>query len=310
MIIRLLPYFKIDSKGNILEVNEPFKELSKSLEIKNLRDIFLEWEEFIFLLEKNSKIEGTIFRFFPDQQELYIKIFASAIDKEIFECIAIDVTECYKEKKDTFPALLIEAQEEERRRISRELHDEIGQSLTAIKMNLEFLKRQKNINDLFLEESISLVDKTINQIRDLSLELRPSMLDDIGLTSALKWYINRQGERAGIDIGFVYNFSENRINKDLSVTIFRVIQEALTNIVRHSRAKNAYVEIKESNNFLNILISDNGIGFDPDEIEKVLYRKKSLGILGMKERVFLMNGEIKIESKPNLGTTIKIRFPL
>lgn len=305
-----VPYFRIDGKGDIVEANEPFKEIFKPLEVKNLKDICLDFETLKSSLKENTKIDGTIFRFLSNQQELYMKLFLNPIGNGIFECIAIDITECYREKRDTLSALLIEAQEEERQKISRELHDEVGQSLTAIKMNLEFLKRQKNIIDPFLEESIALVDKTINQIRDLSLELRPSMLDDIGLISALKWYINRQGERAGIDIKFVYNLSEDKVKKELSVNIFRIIQEALTNIVRHSKAKNAYVEIKEGESYLDITIGDDGIGFNLEEIERNLYRKKSLGILGMKERVFLMNGEITIESKPNLGTIIKIRFPL
>jgi len=310
MIEEFLPYFKMDINGNILEANIPFKVIFNTSKNTNLKDICLDWNILKAFIEQKIGIEGIILRFSINRQKLYTKIFAKYIDNSILEGVIIDITESYKGKGSAFSKLLIEAQEEERKRISRELHDEVGQTLIAIKMNLEFLKRQKKIADSFLDESITLVEKTINQIRDLSLELRPSMLDDIGLISALKWYISRQKDRSGINISFDCDFSEENVSKELAVNIFRIVQEALTNIVRHSEAKNAYVEIKQRDKSLDIFINDDGKGFDLDKVEKELYKRKALGILGMKERVNLIGGEITIDSKLNVGTTIRVRFPL
>jgi signal transduction histidine kinase len=209
---------------------------------------------------------------------------------------------------------LLEAQEGERRHIARELHDEIGQALTAVKVNLQSGNRLTEDAELIslLDDSIGLVERTLQQVRDLSLDLRPSLLDDLGVVSALRWYIDRQAQRAGFTAKFLENLPDKRLPPDLETTCFRVVQEALTNIVRHAQATQVWIELRQVETGLELSIRDNGIGFD---VGLVMEHSTGdfdigLGILGMKERVQLMGGEISIQSIPASGTEILVKFPL
>ncbi|MEN2984816.1 MAG: sensor histidine kinase [Dictyoglomaceae bacterium] len=214
-------------------------------------------------------------------------------------------------KNDNISKFLIRAQEEERRKIARELHDEIGQALTAIKINLELLKRKIDQNLInYIEDSINLIDKTIEQVRNLSLNLRPSLLDDLGLISSLKWYIEREKRRNNLNIEYVFDFEQEKINKDLSINIFRIVQEGLTNIIKHAQARNIFLEIKEEGEKILIIIKDDGIGFDVENIWEKVREGRALGILGIKERVELFNGNMEIKSKKGEGTEIKIILSL
>lgn len=181
-------------------------------------------------------------------------------------------------KNQDISKFLIRAQEEERKKIARELHDEVGQTLTAIKINLEILKR-KLPSDLipYIEESISLIDKSIEQIRDISLNLRPSLLDNLGLKSALRWYIEKQKEKSGIDIEYILDFEEESFSSDHSIVIFRIIQESLTNIIRHSKAKRVLLNIKENDEELVINIIDDGIGIDVEGVWQEVKEGRALG---------------------------------
>ncbi|MCS7202666.1 MAG: sensor histidine kinase [Dictyoglomus sp.] len=214
-------------------------------------------------------------------------------------------------EKGNISKFLMKAQEEERKKIARELHDEIGQALTAIKINLELLRRKidpKLVN--YIDDSINLIDKTIEQVRNLSLNLRPSLLDDLGLLSSLKWYIEREKKRNNLNIEYVFNFQQEKINKDLSINIFRIIQEGLTNIIKHAQARNIFLEIKEEGENILITIKDDGIGFDVENIWEKIKEGRALGILGIKERVELFNGNMEIKSKKGEGTEIKITLSL
>ncbi len=214
-------------------------------------------------------------------------------------------------KNQDISKFLIRAQEEERKKIARELHDEVGQTLTAIKINLEILKR-KLPPDLipYIEESISLIDKSIEQIRDISLNLRPSLLDNLGLKSALRWYIEKQKEKSGIDIEYILDFEGESFSSDHSIVIFRIIQESLTNIIRHSKAKRVLLNIKENDEELVINIIDDGIGIDVEGVWQEVKEGRALGILGIKERVELLQGSLEIESEKGKGTKIKVILPL
>ncbi|MCX7942243.1 MAG: sensor histidine kinase [Dictyoglomaceae bacterium] len=214
-------------------------------------------------------------------------------------------------EKGNISKFLMKAQEEERKKIARELHDEIGQTLTAIKINLELLRRKidpKLVN--YIDDSINLIDKTIEQVRNLSLNLRPSLLDDLGLLSSLKWYVEREKKRNNLNIEYVFDFQQEKINKDLSINIFRIIQEGLTNIIKHAQARNIFLEIKEEGENILITIKDDGIGFDVEKIWEKVKEGRALGILGIKERVELFNGNMEIKSKKGEGTEIKITLSL
>lgn len=207
---------------------------------------------------------------------------------------------------------LLEVQEAERRHIAQELHDEIGQALTAVKVNMQAALRTNDLASLspYLEESIFIVERTLQQVRNLSLDLRPSLLDDLGVVAALRWYIERQSRRAGFQAQFIPNPAEMRLPPEIETTCFRIVQEALTNIVRHAQARNVHVELHQRPSELELTIQDDGIGFDVDSTIGRSVGDMSLGLVGMQERVQLAGGWIKIQSNPSLGTEIRVYFPL
>jgi PAS domain S-box-containing protein len=208
---------------------------------------------------------------------------------------------------------LMEIQENERRHIARELHDEIGQSLTAVKINLETILRLPNTNAIepHLAESIAIVERVLQQVRAISLDLRPSMLDDLGLESALRWYLGRQAERAGLTSEFTADsIDAAQLPPEVRTACFRVVQEALTNVVRHAHARHVRVELRRRGATLRLHISDDGIGFDPHEAQARAAHGASLGLVGMQERALIAGGELIIEAAPGRGTTIRAHFPL
>jgi signal transduction histidine kinase len=206
---------------------------------------------------------------------------------------------------------LLNVQETERRHIAHELHDEIGQSLTALKINLQALQRAQPGAPpaRHLEESIGIVELTIDQVRNLALDLRPAMLDELGLVPALRWYLDRQRQRAGLLIDFVAEPPELRLPSELATVCFRVVQEALTNVIRHAHARSVQVELRQGDAGLLLLIRDDGVGFDVAAALERATHGASLGLLGLQERVLLIGGQVTIESTPAAGATITARLP-
>ncbi|OUL25211.1 hypothetical protein BV378_16765 [Nostoc sp. RF31YmG] len=217
-----------------------------------------------------------------------------------------------QERLQTLSSKLIEAQEVERRRLAHELHDEIGQALTAVKINLQTLQHSSNVNktELPLQESIDIVEVSLQQVRSLSLDLRPSLLDDLGLVVALRWYIDRQTQRAGIIGEFVSKPLKTKLSPNLETTCFRIVQEALTNIVRHAKAQRVTVELWQQETQLHLIIRDDGIGFDVYAAREKATKGGSLGLLGMEERVLLIGGQIEMKSVHQHGTEIHAILPL
>ncbi|MGI0483842.1 PAS domain S-box protein [Pantanalinema rosaneae CENA516] len=216
-----------------------------------------------------------------------------------------------RERLQNLSARLLEAQETERRYIAHELHDEIGQALTAIKINLQILQHSLNEGDQSprIDDSIAIVDNALQQVRHLSLDLRPSLLDDLGLQAALRWYIDRQIERTGICIDFQC-LVELSLSQTIGTTCFRIVQEALTNVVRHAQATSVTIILQQQERSLHLLIQDDGVGFDPQTMREQTTRGHSLGLLGMEERALLVDGKITITSVPDQGTEIHLRLPL
>jgi PAS domain S-box-containing protein len=204
---------------------------------------------------------------------------------------------------------LMEAEENERRVIARELHDEVGQALTALKINLQMVQRRQN-NNLELAESISLVEHTLEQVRKISRNLPPTVLEDLGLAPALRWLLEKQGGAAGLSTSFVSTLVEARYAPDIEIACFRVAQEALTNIMRHSQAHQVKLELFEKENELHLTIQDDGCGFDVEMAYVQAGQGSSLGLIGMRERVSLTGGHMEIESNQGQGTTIRVSFPL
>lgn len=216
------------------------------------------------------------------------------------------------ERLETLSRQLIEAQESERRHLARELHDEIGQALTGIKLNLKALQQPlptMRASDL-VKDTLEVVDQTLQQVRNLALDLRPSMLDDIGLVAALRWCLDRQSQRAGFVPCFSADSYVRSASPEIETACFRIVQESLTNIARHANARNVSVELRQHDSELELLVQDDGIGFDVPAARIRAAHGASIGLLGMQERVQLVGGQIEIESSPSQGTTVRARIRL
>lgn len=196
--------------------------------------------------------------------------------------------------------------EEERKHIAREIHDELGHLLTALKLDMERLvghpdNSGESISD-GLTPLINLVDAAIDSIRTIATELRPAVLDNFGLIPAMEWQIQQFRIRTNILCEYEFDVKEFAFSNDESTAIFRIFQEILTNISRHSKATKVWISFKYENSALRLKIKDNGIGFDVNKISKVL----SFGLLGMSERAFSIGGNLSVESIPDIGTTIQL----
>jgi len=208
---------------------------------------------------------------------------------------------------------IITAQEEERNRIARELHDQTGQSLTSLLIGIKMLEESKDPEDIAgkAAQLRQLTNNTLEEIKDLALALRPSSLDDMGLEAALKRYIQDWSTKLGVDVDFqAFGMEGLYLQPEIRLTIYRVVQEALTNVAKYSQASEVSVvlECKEDN--LIAIIEDNGVGFDVEATFNSTMLEKKLGLQGMMERVNLIGGELTIESEPGQGTTIYVHINL
>jgi PAS domain S-box-containing protein len=207
---------------------------------------------------------------------------------------------------------LVESQETERRHIARELHDEVGQTLTVAEMNLQVLVQSPGAAPLRgrLKETLQAVERVLEQVRDLSLNLRPSMLDDLGLEPALRWHSKRQAALAGLKVEFRADAMEDRLDPAVETACFRVAQEALTNVVRHARARVVAVELRKQDGHLHLFVRDDGAGFDVAALREQAVLGASMGLLSMEERATLTDGALELKSAPGQGTEVHAWFPL
>lgn len=207
---------------------------------------------------------------------------------------------------------LMEVQENERRRIATDLHDEVGQALTVVKMNLQTMQRLSDTSAIAipLKDSSNVIDQTLQHVRNLSLDLRPSLLDDLGLVPAVRWYLGRQAERTGWNIDVQADESLPPLPQPVAIACFRVLQEAVTNIMRHSKATSVSVSLRLDEGDLLLVVGDNGVGFDVREALSNAARGQSMGLLGMQERIRFLNGSISIESASGHGSEVRVRIPL
>ena len=197
---------------------------------------------------------------------------------------------------------ILEVQEEERRKIARELHDEVGQTLGAMLVDLGHVEATGS-SARHLEGVKRLVERTLGNVRNLCLVLRPSMLDDLGLIPALHWQARETMRRTGIQVSVMADESDLDLPDSHRTAVYRVVQEALANAARHSGATRVHILVRPLNGRLQIVIEDDGCGFDPRHT-------RGLGLLGMQERVNHLNGEFEIEAAPGKGTVIRIELPL
>ena len=207
---------------------------------------------------------------------------------------------------------LMQVQEEERSRLARDLHDEVGQLLTALKIDLQDIQHGEVGETRFgsLTDSLALVDRLLTQVRTLALDLRPSLLDDLGLVSALRWYANRQATRNGWTLSLSVEGMAVRVPVPIEVTCFRITQEALTNIAKYARAKTIDLTLRRQDEKVTLIIQDDGVGFDVPSARRRAQGGGSIGLLGMEERVRLAGGSLVISSVPGEGTRLELCFSL
>jgi PAS domain S-box-containing protein len=231
--------------------------------------------------------------------------------------VANDITE-RKHAEEALRALsarLRSAREEEGTRIAREIHDELGGVLTGLKWDLEKIDNTLHTSgdDSQLHEirerissMTTLIETTINTVRRIASELRPGVLDDLGLVAAIEWQIEQFQLRSGLKCHWTNHASEIDLSWERATAVFRILQEILTNVLRHARAANLYVKLKRSKHYFELEVKDDGQGIT----ESQRMNTQSLGLLGMKERALLVGGEVRITGKEGGGTTVVVRVPL
>ncbi|MBL0153980.1 MAG: PAS domain S-box protein [Chitinophagaceae bacterium] len=200
--------------------------------------------------------------------------------------------------------------EEERSHIAREIHDELGQQLTVLKMDISWLNKRlgedaETAVKKKMKELLDMLDGTVKTVRRISSELRPSMLDDLGLVATMEWQMGEFQKRTGIKTKMRATETDLHLSADNSTGLFRIFQESLTNVARHAGASEVVIILEMEDNFVELSIRDNGVGFEVQQAGN----KKTLGILGMRERAHLMGGDYDLHSIPGEGTLVKVRLP-
>jgi signal transduction histidine kinase len=202
---------------------------------------------------------------------------------------------------------VVAAQEQERRRLARELHDETGQALTSILLGLRTVEEAEGESDMrvALSEVRELVRATLQDVRQLAVELRPKVLDDFGLVAALERLTDSFREQTGIAVAFHSALPAERLSPEIETALYRIVQESLTNIVKHARAGGVSITLGRKRSAVTVVVEDDGVGFDPART-----REEGLGLIGMRERVALVGGRLTIESRPGAGTTFVAEVPV
>jgi len=233
---------------------------------------------------------------------------------QAFNTMTADLAQADRERKEReqlrtrLLEQVITAQEEERKRIARELHDETGQSLTSLMVRLQTMNQQCPVPELKpqMEEVRQLIAQTLDGVHNLAVELRPSVLDDLGLEAALQRQIQDYRRRFHLDIDFVAVGLDERLPPAAETTLYRIVQEGLTNIARHAQARTASILLERRNGRVRVIIEDDGQGF---ALQQAVGSGR-LGLYGMRERAELLDGTFTIESEPGQGTSIFVEVPL
>jgi signal transduction histidine kinase len=247
--------------------------------------------------------------------------------EETVQAIAARLAELTRENERLFSELMSsekrfrsvsrsvwKVQEDERRRLARELHDGIGQTLTALKNQLEGTLNPKGRNSPLsndgIGEALQMASQALDDTRELSRLLRPAVLDDLGLAPALTWLARTVRERFALEVDLDLAGLDERLDPEIETLAFRVVQEALTNVAKHSGASRAHIAVGRDGSLLRIVASDEGRGFDARRILDPSHRDGGIGLTGMRDRAELFGGSVTIDSAEGRGTRIEIRVPL
>jgi signal transduction histidine kinase len=245
---------------------------------------------------------------FTHEETALLQAFAQEAAVAIHKARLFEQVRVGRERLQSLSRRLVELQEAERRHIARELHDEIGQVLTGLQLVLEMGTRVTTAAARRgIGEAKALVHELISRVRELSLDLRPAMLDDLGLLPALLWHIERYTAQTKVKVTFEHAGLETRFSPEAETAAYRIVQEALTNVARHAAVDRATVVLGVTQDMLCLQIQDTGVGFDP---HAALLSETSSGLAGMRERATLLGGRLVVESVPGAGTRVTAELPL
>jgi signal transduction histidine kinase len=310
--------------GLVLATGRPFRTVNYAEDPRITKE-YLPWVQatgfaahLVVPIRIGERIEGLLYAnsdapsAFTEREESILLRLADQAAIAIRNATLFQQAQSASERLQALSRRLVEIQEGERGRLARELHDEIGQALTAVTMNLHVLRRAsaKQILVARVDESLAIVGGALEQVRNLSLALRPSVLDDLGLVAALRWWIAREAARAGLQVDIQADWLPLRPSPEIETACFRIAQEAMTNVVRHARATRVRVALAGADGVLEVTVRDDGVGFDVPQIREHAPLGRSLGVLGMEERARLVGGHLEIESGPGRGTLVRARLPV
>ena len=318
-----LPMCVVDiSTGEIIDVNNAaivsYEYDREEFVNKNLRDICGGDPALLLASDEGPTI---VTQWTSKKEKIEAEVFSYDTDYDGRKCrllICNDITEKLKNEQELrasrdelrqLSGHTEKIREEERAHIAREIHDELGQQLTGLKMDISWLSKRLGKEPEGAREKIKgmleLVDETVRSVRKISSELRPGIIDDLGLTAALDWQANEFKKRTGIDCVFHSELKDPVNDKNISIGVFRIFQEALTNVARHSHATSVSSVLTSNGREIRLFVKDNGEGIQQEGMQK-----KTLGILGMHERALMMHGQLDIQSQPGSGTKIELIVPL
>ncbi len=280
--------------------------LEKWLVIKATSEVY---EDELRLQRADGEYRWFLVRVAPllDEQGNIVKWFGASVDIEDRRRAEKNLEEAHRQLK-LLSRRRVKVQEEERRHLARELHDEIGQALTAAKINLQAaLEEPDHAKAKRIHETTAILERLLGQVRQISLNLRPSTLDDLGLVPALRSLLDEQGRLASVAVRFSAKNMPENLDPEIQTTCFRIAQEAITNAVRHARSTQIRVDLSHENGNLRLQIRDNGTGFDAESAQA---QTIGLGLVGMKERAALVGGRTRIMASRGKGATVDVTLPL
>src|SRR6266446_2712818 len=282
------------------------RALEKWLVVKATSEVY---EDELRLQRADGEYRWFLVRVAPllDEQGNIVKWFGASVDIEDRRRAEKNLEEAHRQLK-LLSRRRVKVQEEERRHLARELHDEIGQALTAAKINLQAAMEESDpAKSKRIHETAAILERLLGQVRQISLNLRPSMLDDLGLVPALRSLLDEQGRLASVAVRFSAKNMPENLDPEIQTTCFRIAQEAITNAVRHAAATQIQVDIHREEGTFRLQIRDNGRGFDAESEQA---QTTGLGLVGMKERAALVGGRTRIMASPGKGTTVDATLPL
>jgi PAS domain S-box-containing protein len=302
-----------------LSLEEAIKEPTRTVHPEDIPRAMEKWEaakatgeayeDEMRLRRTDGEYRWFLIRIVPlrDDQGNVVQWYGASTDIEDRKQAEKDLEDAHRKLK-ILSRRRVKVQEEERRHLARELHDEIGQALTGAKINLETAMKESNgAKSKRIDETAAILEKLLGQVRQISLDLRPSMLDDLGLVPALRSLLDQQGRRASVTVHLSAKNVPENLDAEIQTTCFRIGQEAITNAVRHANATRINVDLSCENGNLRLQVRDNGRGFDADSVQA---QAVGLGLVGIKERAVLVDARAKIISSPNNGTTVEVSLPL